>query len=115
MKKYLLTIVIVLSMLVMIVGTAAAAPQAAGTASLVSVEYVPGKGPVFTFSVEGKFSKAELKGSVQAPAGDFGLHCSQSGDTVRCTTSKKVAGQNVVVSWGGGVVSCGAANPVPRT
>ena len=104
MKKYLLTVLVVFSMLVMLVGTAAAAPLAAGTATLVGVEYVPGKGPVFTFSVSGKFSKADLKGSLQVEGGaSFNLHCTKVDDsTVKCTASKKVAGENVVLSWGGG-------------
>lgn len=104
MKKYVLTILVVVSMLVMLVGTVAAAPLAAGTATLVGVQYVPGKGPVFTFSVSGKFSKADLKGSLQVEGGaNFDLHCTKVDDsTVTCTASKKVAGENVALFWGGG-------------
>jgi len=104
MKKHLFTFLVILSMLFMFAGTAAAAPLAAGTATLVGVEYVPGKGPVFTFSVSGKFSKADLKGALQVQGGaNFNLHCTKVDDsTVKCTASKKVAGENVVLSWGGG-------------
>lgn len=103
MKKYLITILVLLSMLVIQVGTVAAAPQAAGTATLVSVQYVPGKGPVFTFSVNGKFSKADLKGSLHVEGGaDYDLHCTQVDEsTVKCSASAKVSGVNVSFSWGG--------------
>jgi len=103
MKKNLLVVFVVLSMLMAFAGTAAAAPASAGTATLVSVVYVPGKGPVFTFEVSGEFSKADLKGSVHVEGGeDFDLHCSQvDATTVVCTTSKKAAGGNVAVTFGG--------------
>lgn len=98
MKKYLITILVLLAMLVIQVGSVAAA----GTATLVSVEYGY-KGPIFTFSVSGKFSRAELKGSLHVENGaDYSLHCTQVDETtVKCTTSDKVAGVNVVVTWGG--------------
>lgn len=103
MKKYLITILVLLSMLIVQVGTVVAAPMASGTIALVSVQYVPGKGPVFTFSVTGKFSRAELKGSLHAEGGaDYGLHCTQvDKSTVKCSTSAKVSGVNAVLSWGG--------------
>ena len=103
MKKYLVTILVLLSMLIIQIGTVAAAPMASGTITLVSVQYVPGKGPVFTFSVTGKFSRAELKGSLHAEGGaDYGLHCTQVDEsTVKCSTSAKVSGVNVAFSWGG--------------
>ena len=73
-------------MSLMLIGTAAAVPQGAGTATLVSVQYVPGKGPVFTFSVSGKFSKANLKGSLHVKGGaDYDLYCTQvDKSTVKC-------------------------------
>lgn len=103
MKKYFITILVVLSMSLMLVGTAAAAPQAAGTATLVSVQYVPGKGPVFTFHVTGKFSKSELKGTLHVEGGaDYDLYCTQVDEsTVKCSASAKVSGVNVAFSWGG--------------
>ena len=106
MKKQLTAIMLVLAMLTMFTRTAAAAPQMTGTAALAGVIYVPGKGPVFTFSVlSGKFSRSELKGFVHVEGGaDYGLHCIQVDDsTVTCTTSKKTAGENVVVYWGGAI------------
>jgi hypothetical protein len=103
MKKSLVAIMMVLSMLVMFVGTVSAASLASGTATLVGVEYVPGKGPVFTFAVSGEFTKADLKGSLHIEGGDdFDLYCTQvDSSTVTCTVSKKAAGKNVVLSWGG--------------
>ena len=103
MKKSLIALVIVLSMLVAFVGTVSAAPLASGTATLVSVDYIPGKGPVFTFAVNGEFSKSELKGYLHIEGdGDFELHCSQvDSNMVKCTVSKKATGKNVVLSWGG--------------
>ena len=99
MKKHLFTILAVLSILAMRVGTAAAA---SASITLVSVEHGY-KGPVFTFSVSGKFTKAELKGSLHVENGaDYTLHCTQVDETtVKCTTSDKVSGVNVVVTWGG--------------
>ena len=60
MKKYLLTILVLLSMLIIQVGTVAAAPMASGTVMLVSVDHGL-KGPIFTFTVSGHFSKKQLK------------------------------------------------------
>lgn len=103
MKKYLITILVLLSMLIIQVGAvAAAAPMAPGTITLVSVGH-GFKGPIFTFSVSGDFSKKELKGTVYVQGGaDYGLHCGQVDDTkVTCTTSDKVSDVNVTVTFGG--------------
>ena len=102
MKKYLITILAVLVMLVIQVGSIAAAPLANGIVTFVSVSHGE-NGPVFTFNVNGKFSKAELKGSLHVEGGaDYDLHCTQvDKDTVKCTTSDKVASVNVSLSWGG--------------
>ena len=102
MKKYLLTILVLLSMLIIQVGTVAAAPMASGTVMLVSVDHGL-KGPIFTFTVSDDFSKKQLKGNVHVQGGsDYGLHCAQQDDTrVTCTTSDKVSGVNVSVTFGG--------------
>ena len=102
MKKYLVTILVLLSMLIVQVGTVAAASMASGTVSLVSVSH-GFKGPIFTFTVSGDFSKKDLKGAVHVQGGaDYGLHCAQKDDTtVTCTTSDKVSGVNVSVTFGG--------------
>jgi hypothetical protein len=102
MRRHLFTILVLLSMLMMLVGVAAA-PMASGTATLVSVEYVPSKGPVFTFTVSGKFSRSKLKGTLHVEGGaNYGLYCTQVDNvTVKCNTSQKVSGVNVALSWGG--------------
>ena len=102
MKKYLITILALLAMLVIQVGSVAAAPASDGTATLVSVSHAE-NGPVFTFNVSGKFSRAELKGSLHVEGGaDYNVHCTQVDETtVKCTTSDKVAGVNVSLTWGG--------------
>jgi hypothetical protein len=103
MKKLLLTALFLSALLVSLVGTAAAAPLAGGGITLLSVDYLPGKGPVFTFQVNGHFSRSDLKGFVHVEDGaDYDLHCTQVDEmTVKCTTSDKVAGKNVALTWGG--------------
>jgi hypothetical protein len=103
MKRFIAVMVVVLSMLVMFVGTVSAAPMASGTAILISVDYIPGKGPVFTFEASGNFSKSDLKGFAHVEGGaDFDLNCTQvDSHTVKCTVSKKTAGKRVSLSWGG--------------
>ena len=103
MKKLFLTTLFLLSFLVSLVGSAAAAPLSSGSITLLSVEYVPGKGPVFTFSVSGHFSKSDLKGFVHVENGeDYDLSCTQVDETtVKCGVSKKVAGTSVALTWGG--------------
>src|SRR5262245_61835193 len=103
MKKQLIVIIIILSMLAAFTGTAAAAPLASGSATLISVVFVPGKGPVFTFQVSGHYSNADLKGALHVVGGaDYPLYCEQIDSvTVICTVSKQAAGKEVVLSWGG--------------
>jgi hypothetical protein len=102
MKERFSIALVVLSLLVALVGVAAA-PMAAGAVSLVGVEYVPNKGPVFTFQVNESFSRSALTGTLQvAGGGSYGLHCTQVDDTtVKCNSSQKVSAVNVSLSWGG--------------
>jgi len=102
MKRSLFTILILLSMFIMPVSVAAA-PMSSKSAILMSVEYVPQKGPVFTFTVSGKFSRSNLKGTLHVNGGaNYGLFCTQVDETtVKCNTSQKVSGVNVSLSWGG--------------
>jgi len=103
MKKHLFTSLVVLVMLFTSVGVVSAAPTASGTISLSSVNYVASVGPVFKFKVDGKWSKAQLKGSLHVEGGgDYKLSCSQPDkQTVRCTAAKQIEGVHVVVSLGG--------------
>jgi hypothetical protein len=102
-KKHLLVIVMVLAMLAMFTGTAAAAPLASGSVSLVNVTFVQGKGMVFTFQVSGHYSKSDLQGTLHVVGGeDFSLSCEQvDANTVTCTISKVTENSDVVLSWGG--------------
>jgi len=102
MKPHLSQLILVLSLLVALVGVAAA-PMASGTARLIGVEYIPNKGPVFTFEVSGKFPRSALKGVVNVQGGGtYPLHCVQVEDTiVKCSTSQKVSAVNVTLTWGG--------------
>lgn len=96
----------------------AAAPMASGTATLISAVYVEGKGVVFTFQVDGKISRSDLNGGIQVDGGgNYRLDCVKAGDsTVKCTAPKAVAGNNVVVTWGGSVFWAHApAMPAPKT
>ena len=100
MKKLLVVIMLVLSMLTAFVGTAGAAPKEAGFAQLTSAIYTAG-GVHFTFKVSGDVS---LKGSVSVQGGgNHSLYCVQGDepDVVKCSAPKVVADHNLVVTFGG--------------
>lgn len=103
MTKYISAFLLVLFLLVIPAPVAAAPLSSNKTARLVSVVYVRNKGPVFTFAVNGKFSRAQLKGTLHVEGGaDYRLHCTQvDKTTVKCSVSQKVSGVNVTLSWGG--------------
>ena len=103
MTKYISALLLVLLLLVMPAPAAAAPVASDRTARLISAVYVPNKGPVFTFRVNGKFSKAQLKGRLHVVRGaNHNLHCTQvDKTTVKCRVSQKVSGVDVVLSWGG--------------
>lgn len=101
-KKLQLKFMVVLSLLAM-TATVAAAPMRAAVITLIGAAN-DGGGVSFTFRVSEPLSKSQLKGGwVQVQGGDsFPLSCVQVDDeTVRCTSSKKAGGQNVVVGFGG--------------
>ncbi len=102
MKK--LRFVWVLFSLLVFLTSLAAAPLAGSAISLVEVRTDPAGGVIFIFNVSGEFSNSELKGFVEVQSEDanYDLHCTQKDDTtVHCTTSRKTAGKNVVVTFGG--------------
>ncbi len=104
MKK--IKIVFVLLSLLAMLTSVAAAPMTATAIALVEVRNDLRGSVVFVFSVDGRFTKSELKGVVQVQGEDanYDLYCSQVDDvTVRCVTSKKTGGKNVVVFFGGSV------------
>lgn len=99
MKKLLFTALMLTALLAATVGTA----FAGSALELVGVSH-NGGGISFTFRVNGEFSADELaSGFVQVQGGDdFPLYCSQTApDEVVCHTSKKTAGHDVVVGFGG--------------
>ena len=99
MKKLLFTALMLTALLAATVGTA----FAGSALELVGVSHNSG-GISFTFRVNGEFSQSELQsGFVQVQGGDdFPLYCSQTAaDEVVCHTSKKVAGHDIVVGFGG--------------
>src|SRR5690606_8233887 len=70
--------------------------------SLIEVRNDSEGGILFVFQVDEKISRANLNnGFVKIEGGEsFGLHCNQKDETrVQCSTSKKVAGKNVVVGF----------------
>lgn len=102
MKKVQFVLVL-LSLLAMLTSIAAA-PLAASAIALLEVRNDPGGNVIFVFSVNGQFSKSQLKGFVQVQGNDanYPMGCNQVDEnTVQCTTSKKTGGQNVVVTFGG--------------
>ena len=102
MKQRRSLILVVLSLMVALVGIAAA-PTAAGAVSLVSVVYVPHKGPVFTFEVRGTFSRSNLKGTLNVQGGGaYVLSCTQvNKSTVKCSGPQKVSAVDASVTFGG--------------
>lgn len=98
-----ISIILTVFSLVVALTTIAAAPMAAGTATLIGAGYVEGKGVVFTFHIDGKVSKSDMKGRVHVEGGgNYSLDCvKQDSETVKCTAPKAVAGNNVSVVWGG--------------
>lgn len=102
MKK--IQFVWVLLSLAAMLATMAAAPMAASAIALVEVRNDTGGNVIFVFSVEGHFSKSQLKGFIQVQGMDanFKMSCNQVDDSkVQCTTSKKAGGNNVIVTFGG--------------
>ena len=81
----------------------AAAPLAGTAIALVEVRNDAGGGIMFVFRVEGQFPRSELKGYVQVQGGDgYPVYCAQVSETqVNCSTSRKAAGQNVSITFGG--------------
>jgi len=115
--KYRFSIVLIVLSLLLALVSVAAAPMPSGRVTLIGVNTVPGKGVVFTFHVDGNYSKSELKGSVRMGGVTYGLDCVQVDEsTVKCTANKAIAGANVAVSWGGSTFWTDVPNlPTPLT
>lgn len=98
MKKYLVTILVVLSMLTMFVGTVGAAPS-----SIKLLESVwTGGGVKFTFEITGDIEGGGwLLGNVSWADGSVKMTCNQEGSTVTCMAPKSVADKNIIVTFQG--------------
>jgi hypothetical protein len=93
-----------LSLFAMLVSIAAA-PLAGTAIALLEVRNDSDGGIMFVFQVDGQFSKSELKGVVHVQGGDdYPVYCAQVSETqVNCSTSRKTAGQNVSITFGGAI------------
>ena len=101
MKARTIRVLLLISLLVFIIGTAAAPMKDGKTAKLLETRYIPGKGVVFIFEVSG-LNKGDLN-SASAYAGGNALstHCRFKDDgNVACTVKdiNKYVGQSVMVS-----------------
>lgn len=95
MKRIIFTVLMLTALLAMSTGIAFASSVLGMSVSN------GGGGPTFTFTVSGDFSK--LNGIVEVQGGDsFPLYCRQTDETtVVCHATKKITGENVVVTFGG--------------
>lgn len=112
MKKSILFVFVIISILASLAGIAAApmtAPAAAKIESvtLVQATFMKEKGMIFKFKVVGTFSEKELKGSLLVQGKSIKLRCryNKSADIVQCTapggTSANFSGKSAVVTLNG--------------
>jgi hypothetical protein len=98
MKKYLFTVLVVISLLTMFTGTVGAAPQ-------MSVSFIEafwtGYGVNFKFKVSENLGDGWLVATVSWDGGKVDMTCVQEEDIVTCTGPKTVADKNIVVSFQG--------------
>jgi|GEM_PF-1425527 len=109
MNKNLLFRFILLSLLLALLGTAAASAAPRGKAkitgvTLVETTFMSEKGMIFKFKVTGTFENKDLKGWLLVGGKEIKLYCRYQSkrDLVQCNapggTSKKYAGQQGIVS-----------------
>jgi len=100
MEKRLLIVLVLLSLLVALVGVAAA-PMAGGTATLLGVGFTHGR-VVFTFKVTGDYSAEDLEGLMVVDGQSYNLNCRKVNfEIVKCTAPKKAENHTVNLYWGG--------------
>lgn len=102
--KQLRNFVLVLSIVVLLVGTAAV-PFAPRNLTLIGAEYLPGKGFAFTFAVSGAFEPGELKNAklvIGSQSFDIGCELLENGN-LRCIASGLAAyeGRNARIELAG--------------
>lgn len=104
MKKALITLVIILSLLVLTTGTVFAAPLADdGYLELLEVRNDVNGGVIFIFNVVGEFSQSDFAGSFLTFGDDNRLPvgCNLEDSILKCTTSRAAGGQYVILNIGG--------------
>lgn len=98
MKKYLFTLLVVISLLTLFTGAVGAAPQ-------MSVSFLEafwtGYGVNFKFKVSESLGDGWLSATVSWDGGKVDMTCVQEEDIVTCTGPKIVADKNIVVSFQG--------------
>jgi hypothetical protein len=76
MSKKIFHVFSLLLLVVLLASTASPAFAAGGkSASLAAVRFIPGKGVVFIFDLQGEFKKSDLKGSVTIEGHTYPLYC----------------------------------------
>lgn len=104
MKKGLNKLIVLLSLFVLLISTAAA-PFAPRSLTLLGAEYLPSKGFVFDFAVSGTFEPGELKSAkLVIGSQSFGMGCEVLDDsTLRCVASGLAAfeGRNARIELAG--------------
>jgi hypothetical protein len=112
MKKNVLFILVILSILASMLGTAAApmadsAKAKIESVSLIQATFMKEKGMIFKFQVVGTFTEKDLKGTLLVKGKSIKLRCryQTSIDIVQCTapggTATSFAGKSAVVSLNG--------------
>mgnify|MGYP006921593584 CR=1 FL=1 len=101
MNRKLLLFLILISIVSMLAGTAAA-PFESRSFHLVEVRFIDGKGVVFLFDTTGKFTKSDLDTAFAFAGGNsLDAHCvfNQDHDQIRCTVKlvNPYAGQSILV------------------
>jgi hypothetical protein len=100
MKKQLLIVLVLLSLVTALVGVAAA-PMRGGTATLLGVGFVRGR-VVFTFKVTGDYSAEDLVGRMVVDGQSYKLQCRKVNfETVKCTSTQKAQNNEEILYWGG--------------
>ena len=101
MKNKLFLLLSLISIMAMLVGTAAN-PLESRSISLAEVRFVQGKGVVFLFDITGKFTKSDLDTAYAYAGGNsLDVHCviKKGQDQIACTVHaiNQYAGQSVLI------------------
>lgn len=101
MKKFLMTFFLLAAIFLSSTDTSRAAPLADGIVVLVEARNDTRGGVIFVFNYTGEFPKSFFKGFVTVGDEKYPLACNVQGDgLVQCTSSRAMAGSNVVVHLG---------------